>query len=119
LEEQARSARLAGDLDEAERLSAQLDNYRRLDGSGVRGPLVTDLATATDDEFADLVADGTIYLEGGKFNTRYFQTDPVPGGGVLVYDFFIARDRSESSWTATIATTPTRSPSRSRVRASS
>lgn len=94
MEQQARAARQAGDLDTAERLSAQLDHYRRLEQAGVRGPGLVELAAASDVEFADLVSRGTIDLQNGKFNTRYFQTEPVPGEGVLAYDFFIAADSS-------------------------
>ena len=43
---------------------------------------------------AALVDAGTTYQQGGKFNQRYFQVDPAPGEGVLVYDYYIPFESS-------------------------
>lgn len=76
-----------GDYEEADRLLKVLENYQSLSEGG-RGELVTDLASITDDEFADLVDQGTIYQDGGH-NRRYFEVEAAPGDGLLVFDFFI------------------------------
>lgn len=89
IEEQVRAALAAGDLDTAERLLERLELVADLTSAGPRGPFLDDLLTASDDDFAALVEDGTIYLDDGRYNTAYFQLDPAPGGGVVVMDYFI------------------------------
>lgn len=90
---QARAAAARGDQREADRLLDLLELYRRLE-SGPRGQDVGDLASLSDEEFAARVADGTTYQDGGRYNRRYFQVDPAPGEGVLVYDYYIPFDGS-------------------------
>jgi hypothetical protein len=87
--EEVAAAVAAGDLDAAEALLDRLELVRRLVGDDERGAFVADLLTVDDEAFAALVAGGTTYLEDGRFNTAYFQVEPVPGGGVVVMDFFI------------------------------
>ena len=89
LESEIQAAINAGDLAAAEALLDRLELIDELVADDERGEFVDDLFNASDDEFADLIADGTIYLENGKFNTAYFQLDDPPGGGVVVMDFFI------------------------------
>ena len=43
----------------------------------------------TDADFAALLERGTIQLDGGAHNLRYFQVPPEPGQGILVMDLFI------------------------------
>lgn len=94
LDAAARAAREAGDYDTAERLAQQIALYQDLIAAGVNGPHVDALLTASDAEFADLVAQGDIYFGDDAFNTRYFQLEPPPGGGVVVMDYFIAAGSS-------------------------
>jgi hypothetical protein len=84
---QARAARERGDLEEADRLLDLLEFYSRLSESD-RGDLVDALNGPSADDFAALVAQGTIDEEGGR-NRRYFQVPPSPGDGLIVQDFFI------------------------------
>lgn len=91
--DQADSALARGDLEEAKRILDLLDLYRQL-GAGPRGSIVDDLLSGDDAAFRALVAEGTTYQEGGKYNRRYFQLPPAPGEGVLVYDFYIPFDSS-------------------------
>lgn len=89
LADQARDALARGDTDAAEALIERLELLRELTGAGPRGATLADLVTPTDGEFADLVGHGTIQLEDGALNRRYFQIPPAPGQGVLVMDLFI------------------------------
>lgn len=95
LDQVGRAAREAGALDRAERIAAQLALYERLAGSGPRAPLLEPLYASDDAVFAALVGDRTVYVDGGRFNVRWFQTDAVPGEGVVAFDYFIAASRSE------------------------
>lgn len=79
----------AGDLDTAEALLDRLEFLGRLVADPERGAFVADLFGASDDQFAALIADDTIYLQDGRFNTAYFQLANPPGGGVIVMDYFI------------------------------
>lgn len=89
----ARAALARGDLAEADRILELLKLYRQL-GGGVRGDIVDALLSPDDAAFEDLLAEGTTYQDGGKHNRRFFQVDPAPGEGVLVYDFYIPFDSS-------------------------
>lgn len=94
LDAEARSLRESGDLAGAERLSALLAAYARLAGSGPRAETMHGLLAADASTFDELVGRGTIQLDDGRFNTRYFQSTAVPGEGVVVFDFFIAAEDS-------------------------
>jgi hypothetical protein len=60
---------------------------------GGRGEeLVSELLEPSDEEFQQLVDDGTIGQ--GATNRSYFPIEPAPGDGVVVVDFFIPQDRS-------------------------
>lgn len=89
----AQAALDRGDVEEANRIIQLLELYEQL-GDGVRGDIVDDLLAGDDAAFRALVEEGTTYQDGGKFNRRYFQLDPAPGEGVLVYDFYIPFDES-------------------------
>ena len=54
-----------------------------------RGQYLRALFAASDSEYADLMAEGTTYHDGGAYNTSYFQLQDPPGGGVVVMDYFI------------------------------
>jgi hypothetical protein len=89
LADAARDALAGGETETAEALIERLELLRELIGAGPRGETLADLVTPTDDEFADLVGHGTIQLDDGALNRRYFQIPPEPRQGVLVMDLFI------------------------------
>lgn len=89
LADAARDALARGETATAAALIERLELLRELIGAGPRGATLADLVTPTDAEFADLVGQGTIQLDGGALNRRYFQIPPAPGQGVLVMDLFI------------------------------
>ncbi len=89
LAEQAEAAIARGDLDTARDLIERLELYRDLIGAGPRGELVSDLVGPSEADFAELVAQGTIQLDDGASNRRYFQLPAEPGQGILVMDLFI------------------------------
>ena len=89
LAEQAEAAIARGDLDTARDLIERLELYRDLIGAGPRGELVSDLVGPSEAEFAELVAQGTIQLDDGASNRRYFRLPAEPGQGILVMDLFI------------------------------
>jgi hypothetical protein len=85
----AQEALERGDLETAQELIERLELYRDLIGAGPRGETLASMVAPTDAEFADLVARGTIQLDGGASNRRYFQIPPAPGQGILAMDLFI------------------------------
>lgn len=89
LAQQVRDAVAAGHLDLAEELLARLELYADLVGTDARGQYLSTLFGASDSEFDALRGEGTIYYDGGAYNTTYFQLDDPPGGGVVVMDYFI------------------------------
>lgn len=89
LYEQIAAAVEAGDLDRAEELLAQLALYEDLVGTEGRGHHLADLFGTSDGDFDALMAEGTIYFDGGAYNTTYFRLENPPGGGVVVMDYFI------------------------------
>lgn len=89
LAQQVRDAVDAGHLDLAESLLDQLALYEDLVGTDPRGQYLSTLFGASDSEFLALREEGTIYFDGGAYNTTYFQLDDPPGGGVVVMDYFI------------------------------
>ena len=91
--DEADAANARGDVEEADRILDLLELYRQL-ADGPRGPDIDALIGSSDAAFEDLLAEGTTYQEGGKYNRRYFQLDPAPGEGVLVYDYYIPFESS-------------------------
>ncbi len=91
--DEAEEALARGDEETADRILDLLELYRQL-GGGPRGAAVTELTGTDDAAFRALVDAGTTYQQGGKFNQRYFQVDPAPGEGVLVYDYYIPFESS-------------------------
>ena len=89
LADAAQDALARGDTETAEALIERLELLRELIGAGPRGETLADLVIPTDAAFADLVGQGTIQLDGGALNRRYFQIPPAPGQGILVMDLFI------------------------------
>jgi hypothetical protein len=89
---QAAAARARGDYDEADRILDRLELYSGL-ADHDRGDLVDAVAGPSDDDFDDLVDQGTIEEDGGR-NRRYFRVPPSPGDGLIVQDFFIPSDSS-------------------------
>lgn len=87
--DQARQAVQDGHLARAEALLDQLALYEDLASSQPRGEYLRDLFGASDAEFEALMGEGSIYFDGGAYNTSYFQLQDPPGGGVVVMDYFI------------------------------
>ena len=46
------------------------------------------------DEFSDLVDERDISVDGGETSRRFFTVEPVPGRGVVAFDFFIPSENS-------------------------
>lgn len=87
--DEAQRAIEAGQLDRAQALLDQLSLYEDLARTDPRGQYLANLFGASDQEYEALMAEGTIYYDGGSYNTSYFQLDDAPGGGVVVMDYFI------------------------------
>ena len=87
--DQARRAVEDGHLSQARELLDRLALYQDLASSDPRGQHLRDLFAVSGSEYADLMAEGTIYYDGGAYNTSYFQLQDPPGGGVVVMDYFI------------------------------
>lgn len=88
-------ARGVGDQQEAAAVAAGLDRALGAVESGERGELFQKLYTASDEDFAELVARDSHHTEEGHA-VRYFQTEATGDGeGTLVFDFFI---HQEDSW---------------------
>ena len=94
LHEQARAALDAGDLSSARALIDQLEFYDGFIEQGPRGGLLAELNAPTEDEFEDLVDERDISVDGGETSRRFFTVDPVPGRGVVAFDFFIPSENS-------------------------
>ena len=95
LHEQARAALAAGDLTGARALLDQLAFYDDFIAQGPRGALLAELNAPTEDEFDDLVDERDISVDGGETSRRFFTVDPVPGRGVVAFDFFIPSENSD------------------------
>jgi hypothetical protein len=69
-----------------------VEDFNDLAEGGRGEELVAPLLEPTDEEFQELVDEGTI--GEGATNRSYFPIEPAPGDGVVVLDFFIPQDRS-------------------------
>ena len=79
--------------DDPERTPAPpVEDFQDLAEGGRGEELVSELLEPSDEEFQQLVDDGTIGQ--GATNRSYFPIEPAPGDGVVVVDFFIPQDRS-------------------------
>ena len=79
--------------DDPERTPAPpVEDFQDLAEGGRGEELVGELLEPSDDEFQQLVDEGTI--GEGATNRSYFPIEPAPGDGVVVLDFFIPQDRS-------------------------
>ena len=66
--------------------------YEQFDGD--RGALLDELNDPSNEEFEDLVDQRDISVDGGETSRRFFTVEPVPGRGVVAFDFFIPSENS-------------------------
>jgi Flp pilus assembly pilin Flp len=92
--DQARVAVAQGHLAQAAALLERLELYQDLASSEPRGQHLRHLFAASDSEYDALMAEGSIYHDGGAYTSAYFRLEDPPGGGVVVMDFFIDSYRS-------------------------
>ena len=69
-----------------------MEFYSQFDGD--RGALLDELNDPSNDEFSDLVDKRDISVDGGETTRRFFTVEPVPGRGVVAFDFFIPSENS-------------------------
>ena len=66
--------------------------YAQFDGD--RGALLDELNDPSNEDFEDLVDKRDISVDGGQTSRRFFNVEPVPGRGVVAFDFFIPSENS-------------------------
>ena len=69
-----------------------MEFYSQFDGD--RGALLDELNDPSNDDFSDLVDQRDISVDGGETTRRFFTVEPVPGRGVVAFDFFIPSENS-------------------------
>ncbi len=87
--DEARQALEDGHPELADQILDRLELYQDLASTEPRGEYLRALFAASDSEYQALMAEGTMYFDGGAYNTSYFQLEDPPGGGVVVMDYFI------------------------------
>ena len=66
--------------------------YDQFDGD--RGALLDELNDPSNEDFEHLVDQRDISVDGGQTSRRFLTVEPVPGRGVVAFDFFIPSENS-------------------------